>query len=609
MLEFAELLQGNKVDNTTGKALHPNPQFARPGWQSLDGEWDFAFDDNDTGLDQGWECRPEAFHRKITVPFPPESKASGLRETGMHPVIWYRRTFRAPKPAGRERLLLHFGAIDYLATIWLNGQLVGQHRGGNTPIVVDVTRALIPGSAEQALVVRAEDRPDDLTQPRGKQDWQEKPHVIWYDRTSGIWQPVWMEWVAGTYIENIRWTPDVPRASLGLSVTLNRKPARPVSLRVQLSLRGEVLADDTYRLSGREIAREIGLSLNETVMNRDKILWSPEHPNLIDAEITLLDGLDIVDSVSSYAGLRSAGLDSGRFLLNGLPYYPRMVLEQGYWPESCLAAPSEEALRREVELVKQLGFNGVRIHQKVEDPRFLYWCDRLGLLVWGEMANAYVYSPEAVARLTEEWIEVVKRDYNHPCIVTWVPVNESWGAHALEQDPRQQDFLRAMYALTRSLDGTRPVIDNDGWGHAVTDIYSLHDYARAGQTLVDRYGTRQALAETLSRMRPIGARYLLDGVKLPDDATVMLTEFGGITFKPEEGTPWFGYGTVNSDEEFLAQLEDQIRGVLACKTIAGFCYTQLTDTQQETNGLLTADRQPKMDITALKRIIQLQRPW
>jgi beta-galactosidase/beta-glucuronidase len=594
------------MDNITAiqeyLTLHPTPQMARTEWLDLCGEWDLAFDDDDTGLDAHWECRDDVYTHKILVPYPPEARASQLNETGLHPVVWYRTTFRTERPIDRERLLLHFGAVDYFATVWVNGQLVGEHRGGNTPFVVDITRVYQPGTA-QVMVVRAEDQPLDLGQPRGKQDWLDQPHAIWYRRTTGIWQPVWAEWVSATYVEQIRWTPDAARGRLSVEIKLNRAPLHPVAVQVRLSLRGQVLAEDTYRISERRLEREIQLPLARSVMHANEILWSPEFPNLIDAEVGLLDGAHTLDEVISYVGMRSVGLDSGRFLLNGAPYYLRMVLEQGYWPETCLAAPSGDALRREVLLIKSLGFNSARIHQKVEDPRFLYWCDRLGLAVWGEMANAFLYSPEAAARLVQEWSEVVQRDYNHPCIVTWVPLNESWGAHDLQGDPRQREFLRALISLTKAYDSTRPVIDNDGWEHVETDILTLHDYQVCGQKIIERYGTREALAHTLALGRPIGKRFAMPEYALKDDTVVMLTEFGGISYKPNPGTPWFGYGTVSSEEEYLAKLDELIGAVLACPTISGFCYTQLTDTEQETNGLLTADRKPKFAIEALRKII------
>ncbi|MFD1731696.1 glycoside hydrolase family 2 protein [Deinococcus malanensis] len=340
--------------------------------------------------------------------------------------MWYRRTIELVPEDRKGKVLLHFGAVDYRARVWANGHLVAEHEGGHTPFTADLTHALVPEES-QVIVVRAEDDPLDMAQPRGKQDWEREPHAIWYHRTTGIWQPVWLEVVPHTFIESIRWTPDVERSRLGFHLRLNKAPDRDMRVRVQLSLQGTRLADDTYTLDAQELLRDIDIRSLHFKDERSDLLWTPRNPNLIDAQISLLDEEEIVDEVGSYAGMRSVGVRDGRFQLNGRAYYLRMVLAQNYWPESHLAAPSEDALRREVELVKELGFNGIRIHQKVEDPRFLYWCDRLGLVVWGEMANAYIFTPEAQRRLTREWQDVLERDYNHPSVVTWVPVNESWG--------------------------------------------------------------------------------------------------------------------------------------------------------------------------------------
>jgi hypothetical protein len=361
------------------------------------------------------------------------------------------------------------------------------------------------------------------------------------------------------------------------------------------------LADDVCAVGGGEVRREIGLESGELVMNRDRVLWSPRYPNLIDAELVLLDGGEVVDRVGSYVGLRSAAVANGRFLLNGRPYYPRLVLEQGYWPESLLAAPSADALRREVELVKELGFNGVRIHQKVEDPRFLYWCDRLGLLVWGEMANAYVFSDAAVERLTREWLEVLRRDFNHPCIVTWMPLNESWGVPNLERDPAQRAYVRGLYHLTKALDPTRPVIGNDGWEHIASDVWGIHDYATEGDALRERYGTAEAVERTLREVQPLYRTIALPEAHRAGEP-IMLTEFGGITDAQTSDEPWWGYGSAGDPEALRVKYDDLVGAVLDCPTIAGFCYTQLTDTEQERNGLLTADRTPKLDPATIRAI-------
>lgn len=578
--------------------FHPRPQLTRASWVDLCGSWNLAFDDETQGLDARWFERDDVYTHTIQVPFPPESSASGIGDTGFHPVVWYRRTFSIPAQYRQQRIILHCGAVDYRAHVWVNGQLVATHEGGHTPFSADITSAL-SSSEEQVVVIRAEDLPLDLAQPRGKQDWQEQPHSIWYNRTTGIWQPVWFEAVASSYVAKIRWTPDVDRAQLGLDLKLQRHDTALLQARVQLSSRGRLLSDDLYTVSGSELHRQVVFDTNDPSFG--ELIWSPDHPNLIDATITLLSEGQVIDEVQSYAGLRSVSYDDGRFLLNGHPYYLRFALEQGFWPTSHLAAPSDEALRREVELIKELGLNGVRIHQKIENPRFLYWCDRLGVLIWGEIANAYVYSQTATERLTREWLEALDRDYSHPCIVAWVPINESWGVPHLLQDETQRHYVQAMYHLTKAFDRTRPVVSNDGWEHMESDIYSIHDYTFHATTLKQRYGSAEAVEETIEHGRPGGRQIILGGLKHTDQP-VMITEFGGISYRPEAGENWFGYGTVTSQEEYLAKYRELVDGVLDCPTIAGFCYTQLTDTMQETNGLLTADREPKLDITALHAI-------
>lgn len=581
--------------------IHPRPQFTRAHWIDLGGAWDFAYDDTGQGLDQGWQERVDVYTHTIQVPFPPESSASGIGDTSFHPIVWYRRTFSVSPEDREKRLLLHCGAVDYRACVWVNGQLVATHEGGQSSFSADITPALHPGE-DQVLVIRAEDVPQDLAQPRGKQDWLEQPHRIWYDRTTGIWQPIWLEAVAPTHISQVRWTPDLDQGVLGFSVKFQRQEQTGLHLRVQLSLHGVILADDIYAVQGTAVERQIAFD-RSSMMNREKLLWSPEHPNLVDATLTLLTGNEIVDEIQSYVGLRSVGISGGHFLLNGHPYYLRLVLEQGYWPESHLAAPGAEALRHEVELVKALGFNGIRIHQKVEDPRFLYWCDRLGLLVWGEMANAYIFSPTAVERLTREWLEVLDRDYSHPCIVTWVPLNESWGVPDVARDPAQRHYVQALYYLTKALDPTRPVIGNDGWEHVVSDIYSIHDYAFDGATLRERYGSLEAVRHTLREVQPGDHSVVLPGYKHTHEP-IMLTEFGGISYLPQPGTSWFGYGTVTNPEAFLSKYRELLDAILESPAVAGFCYTQLTDTEQENNGLLTANREPKFDMVAVRSITE-----
>ena len=338
------------MSQTTPAPLHPRPRLRRDAWFDLCGQWQFAYDDADLGLEQRWQAKPELFDRVITVPFPPESELSGINDKGFHPVVWYRREISAPDLAG-GRLLLHFGAVDYAAKVWVNGDLVASHEGGHTPFSADITPSLRPGDI-QTIVVRAEDQPLDATQPRGKQDWQEQPHSIWYHRTTGIWQPVWLEPVPRDYLANVQFTPDLVRAMVGIEIRLGRKPVEAVECRIQLSRAGEPLGQQPPTLSEAHTLSSIHIAGFGHGQDRARLLWTPETPNLIDVSVALFDASgQPLDQVDSYFGMRSAAAAERRFLLNDKPYFMRSVLEQGYWPQSHLAAPSPDALKREVELI------------------------------------------------------------------------------------------------------------------------------------------------------------------------------------------------------------------------------------------------------------------
>ncbi|HLR97359.1 MAG TPA: glycoside hydrolase family 2 TIM barrel-domain containing protein, partial [Jiangellaceae bacterium] len=595
---------------TQQDGTYPRPQLVREQWTDLTGTWQFRHDNSDTGRAQQWHLGTEAFERAITVPYPPESTRSGVANPGPHPVVWYRRTVSLdsvdPRRLVREhghRLRLSFGAVDHRAQVWVNGHLVVEHVGGHTPFSVDISHALlVEHDVDQVIVVRAEDDPRDVGQPRGKQDWHDDPHKIWYRRTTGIWQPVWAEVVPPTHLTHLVWTPDITTGLVHLEYELSTSPAPGTRLEVTLIHDDRHLASASVVVGRQRGHTAIALDDLGNGHDREHLLWSPEHPVLIDAEIRVGD-----DEVRSYLGLRSTDVDDTYFLLNHRPYPVRSVLEQGYWPDTHLAAPNAAALRREVELIKELGFNAARIHQKVEDPRFLYWADRLGLLVWGEIAAPFEFSRTSIEWLTGEWMETVRRDAGHPCVVTWVPINESWGAHLSGSVPAQASFTRALAALTRALDPTRPVISNDGWEHTDSDIWAIHDYTGSGQTLTERYHDDEAFADARRRFRPGGRRMLLAGAEAEAAAggrrPVMLTEFGGLSYAPEAGVKWYGYSTVHTEQEFLDRLRELYAAVHGSRLLVGSCYTQLTDTMQETNGLLDENRRPKLPVEQVRAIV------
>lgn len=591
------------LDATEQDGTYPRPQLVRSAWHDLSGEWAFASDDVPAR-----PLREVSFDRTIVVPFPPESPASGIHETGFHPCVWYRREFGGDELRGagldgvRRRILLHFGAVDQSATVWVNGQVVATHEGGQSPFTADVTDA-VDADGVNELVVRAIDLPDDVSVLRGKQDWRETPHSIWYHRTTGIWQPVWLECVPETSISAVTWRTDLPTATVELDVDLRGTVGDDSWVQVRLAHRDEVLGETRVRSLGRScVSLRLVLPRQLNGQQYEELLWTPERPTLISAQAAVIAGDGArIDEVGSYLGLRSVGVTPQSLILNDRPIEVRAVLAQNYWPETHMAATAD-ALRREVELILDLGFNTARVHQKAEDPRFLYWADRLGLMVWGETASAYAFDPRAITNLVAEWTAIVRRDVSHPSIVVWVPLNESWGVQHIAHDPRQQAFSRSVADLTRALDGSRPVISNDGWEHTASDIWTVHDYAGDPDALAERYADAEAVQRMLRGRGPAG-RAMTVGDD-PGAGPVMLTEFGGVSLATASGDDDWGYSTAPDVGAFEERVAALLRAARSATPLAGFCYTQLTDTGQETNGLVFANRSPKFPIDRIRAAVR-----
>jgi beta-galactosidase/beta-glucuronidase len=569
-------------------AGYPRPQLRRKEWWSLNGPWDFAMDTYAV-----WQ-RPSdvAWRTKIEVPFAPETERSGIGDQGLYQACWYRRLVRPPKLRPHERWFLHFGAVDYTATVWVDGVYAGQHEGGYTPFSFDITD-LFQRADEHDIVVRALDHSHDLQQPRGKQDWQANPHLIWYPRTSGIWQTVWMERLPATHIAELRYTPNLSRWEIGLYVGVHGRDTDASRVRATLRAGQRMLAQDVYLLSSGEAHRRIAFSDPGIDDSRNELLWSPSSPTLIDVRLELLNQREeVIDTVDSYTALREVAIQGDRVILNGRAFQLRLVLDQGYWPDTGMTPPDDEALRRDVELAKAMGFNGVRKHQKIEDPRYLYWADRLGLLVWEEMPSAYRFTVRSVERVTSQWAEVLRRDYSHPCIIAWVPFNESWGVPNLPDNPAERHYVQALYHLTKTMDPTRPVVGNDGWESVATDIIGIHDYDENAKRMGRRYETSDVRVRLFQHERPGGRLLMLQGHPHTDHP-VVLSEFGGIAVA--NGKTW-GYSRTHTAEEFEQRYTELLGVVHSLQLLAGFCYTQFADTYQEANGLLYADRRPKFPL-------------
>lgn len=559
---------------------YPQPQFQRTEWINLNGRWDFGYD--------------EQLGKTILVPFAPETRLSGIGDTSFHPIVWYRRAFSVPPAWTGKHVLLHFGAVDYQAKVWLNGQAAGAHEGGNVPFTFDITALLKPGT--NTLTVRAFDPPTDRYIPRGKQYWEPRSRGIFYTRTTGIWQTVWIEPVAAAHLERVRTTAD-GSGNARFEARIAPAEMADLSLRTTLAFGKVIVATQTVPVTeGRATAG---------MVVADPHLWSPGSPNLYDVTWELVRAGQVLDRVQSYLGFRTVSVERGRVTLNGRPIYLKFILDQGYWPDSTLTPPSDEAIQYDIRTSREMGFNGARKHQKVEDPRFLYWADRLGYLVSGEIANAYLFEEQYVQRFTREWMEAVERDYNHPSVIIWVPINESWGVPDLH-DRKQQDHLRGDYFLTHSLDATRLVIDNDGWEHTGnTDLFAIHDYARNGDILADKYkNLGKPGAGVPDNARPA----LAPGFEY-NGSPVYLSEFGGIAYIPQGAVvpkeSWGYAGVEKSEEDAFDRLRSLYNGIARTPGIVGICYTQLTEVEQEINGLLTYDRKPKFAAAKLRALNDL----
>jgi beta-galactosidase/beta-glucuronidase len=583
------------------RAEHPRPDFMRADWLTLNGRWEFEFDDQDAGLRERWFAGTRSFSKAIVVPYTFQSRLSGIGDTAFHDVVWYRRAFTVPSAWQGRRVLLNFGAVDYEALIWVNGETAGHHRGGHASFALDITDRLKTG--DNTVVVRVYDPATDMTIPRGKQYWKPKSESIFYTRTTGLWQPVWIEAAGTTRIGTLRITPDVDRSQVSIEAdlvpALRPTPGsiEPAALKLRLVTTLEGVEQASQEVSVRGTRATAVMTLGE------QRVWRPDRPALYDLALELSSGGTVVDRVQSYFGQRKVSLHDGKVYLNNDPLFLRLALDQGYWPESILTPPSDEAIQYDIRMTKAFGLNGVRKHQKAEDPRFLYWADKMGLVVWGEMANAYMYSPEYVSRFTAEWEELVARDYNHPSIIAWVPINESWGVPQILTDPVQQAHAKTMYQLVKSLDPMRPVVDNDGWEHTEqTDLMTIHDYARTGDELSKKYAH---LVTEPSRIPRNGREALVLGAAY-NGSPFVLTEFGGIAFRlgPKAADNEWGYSGVEPTREaFLSRLDGLLKAVRANPAWAGYCYTQLTDVEQEINGLMTYDRKPKVEPEVYKKIL------
>ena len=579
-------------------ADYPRPQLVRKNYEILNGQWDFVFDDKNEGLASSWNKNFPA-EKKIIVPFSYETPASGIGDEARHDVVWYRRSFNAKK--SDKKTFVHFEGCDFITDVWINGEHSGRHVGGYARFSFEVSRFLKDGNNE--IVVRAEDS-FSVAQPRGKQRWKNENFGCWYVQTTGIWKTVWLEQVNDVFIESLKMTPVCGDGKIEISVNiaggehLSPEFFAELGIEAKITFAGKPVSCTAVAPNTKETV------FCATVCARDVcewgfFSWSPGHPALYDIVFSLKHKEAVIDEVFSYFGMRDVRTKDSQVLLNNTPLYQRLILDQGYWKDTHLTPPNDQALVKDIDSIMQAGYNGVRKHQKTEDARFLYWADVKGLLVWSEVPAAYAFCDEAVSNFTTEWMEIVKQNYNHPSVITWTPFNESWGVPGIKLDRKQQLFTESIYYLTKSYDAMRPVICNDGWEHTISDIITLHDYEEKGEDFLARY--LDMLDEILDNEIPHnkGQFAFAEGYKYCGQP-IILSEFGGIAFN--EGSGW-GYGNkVSNKEDYVKRFDDITTAIKKVDRICGYCYTQVTDVQQEINGIMDMQRNFKVDPALLKEI-------
>lgn len=571
----------------------------RGEWLNLNGVWDFEIDHLD-------RLRPDDFQRRplsssILVPFPPEAPLSGvdpaLAKRDIR-AVWYRREVTVPASWIGRHLLLHLQASDYDTTVWIDGEFVGMHRGGFTPIDIDISET-VGDRTSFTLLVRARDAMG-APKPSGKQTHKLDGYEAYYSRITGIWQTVWIEPVTATHLGRPRITPDVPQSSFQIDLPLSSH-VRHAQVSVELRSENRVIATSTVEVRHQDRA-EIHIQVPADEVRH----WSPDAPHLYDLRFTLELEDGTRDTVDSYAGLRSIQIDGVRVLLNGEPVFQRLVLDQGWYPEGLLTAPSDDALVRDIELAKSAGFNGARLHEKVFEERYLYHADRLGFLVWGEFPDWGVRVRNRQlppATIFTQWSEAIERDYSHPSIVGWCPLNETF--ERLDDAPNVLDDVTVgLYRLTKALDGTRPVIDASGYSHRVygADIYDSHNYEQDPETFAQQM-SGLGRGEPFVNVGPGGVVWSVPYAGQP----YFCSEFGGVWWDEGERDlhgSW-GYGArPRSVEEWFDRVSGLMGVLLDDPNMFGYCFTQLTDVFQERNGVYTFDRRPKLDPDRLRAVQQ-----
>lgn len=569
---------------------HPKPQFRRKLWMNLNGEWEFQFDETLCGKEKHYE--QQHLSEKIIVPFCPESKLSGIGNTDFHNCVWYRREITIPDEWKDKRILLHFGAVDYETTVYVNGKEVGIHKGGYSSFYFDITDAL--EKEGNYITVCAVDDIRNYLQPSGKQSMKFEPRGCYYTRTTGIWQTVWIEAVSNTYLKKVKYYSDIENGGVGIKLYYQGHDSE-VICRATAFYKGKKMGSAETKFNQMEPVLYIDLA--------ETHLWEVGCGRLYDLTLELIKNGIVIDSVESYFGLRSVDLREKTFCINNKAVFGRWVLDQGYYPDGIYTAPTDESLKNDIRYAMKLGFNGARLHEKIFEERYLYHADKLGYLVWEEHAN-WGFAPTDLTPLNNflpEWLEVMERDFNHPAIIGWCPFNETWDVKERNGEievPQCRELITTVYRITKAIDPSRPVIDSSGNYHTETDIFDVHNYYQDCEVFAEDFSRtgEGVVVDVVEKMPHKEKRQVYKGEPL------FVSEFGGISWNVDREDGW-GYGNApKTKEEFLERYRKHTETLLFNKDIFAFCYTQLYDVEQEMNGLMTYHREFKFDPALIREI-------
>lgn len=570
------------------KTEHPNPQLVRKNWINLNGEWDFGFKTANTGFtlskDESLALKihdTEECSKKINVPFCIESKLSGIGYTDFVNLVWYKRTIHIKKNS--DRIFLHIGAADYLTTVLINSKPAGRHKGGYTSFSFDITNLVRDG--ENEIFILCEDNVKSPLQMRGKQSERRKSHGCDYTRTTGIWQTVYLEYTPQSYVKSFKLYPDLNNSSL--------------TVFAELEGFGDLSCEAFYngKSVGCSVKKSVSSNAHLEINLSEKHIWEVGNGRLYDLKIKFGN-----DEIDSYFGLRNVCLDGYKFLINGKSIFQRLVLDQGFYKDGIYTAKDDEQIIKDIELSMRVGFNGARLHQKVFEPRFLYYCDKMGYIVWGEYASWGIdhSKPYAVDIALSEWSEAVERDFNHPSIIGWCPFNETWNYKGRKQ---YDALLSAVYSYTKAVDKTRPCIDTSGNFHVKTDIYDVHDYnydVEMFKSNFDKLMSENTLYEHVLIENPNRQKY--------NGEPTFVSEYGGIKWETDKNHKAWGYGVdVKTEDEFIERYCGLTKALIDNDKMFGFCYTQLYDIEQEQNGLFSYERENKFSQRVYDAIKQVNK--